>query len=588
MKARYCAVLTGLMLAVTAWADQPLVRLRGTDFAGGAAEVFGSVKRGATGVNYVYAERTGGRAVMRAKFNVKALPSEPQFVHVRGLDDDFDTVCPVEILLNGKSLFAGPSGFAKDDWSWKHLPIPADALKVGSNELVIANRAKEGRVGQPPWIMVAAVVVAGEKFDASAKVRIEEDFRVDLPKELRPMPEPLPAGAEPGFKIRGTKGWMWTPEQYLAEIPILKQYKMNFLMNCYGSMCDIEHYKWGDPNVNRWWEPLPVEKKKAYEQVVQVCQKAGINFCFSMNPNLCSKRFVSTKSPEDMDALFQHYAWMQSLGVKWFNVSLDDIRAGIDAEDQAKAVNEIFSRLRAKDPEAQMVFCPTFYWGTGDDPKAAAYLHKIGETLDKDVYCFWTGDGVVGRISRKAAETFRGHIKHRIIVWDNYPVNDGRPTLHLGPVIKRDADLCAAVDGIMGNPMCPQNEINRIPLLTLADYAWNPQGYDPARSIGQAILHLADTPGQRNVLKDLVELYPGMLLEGNGTGYNPALTRFNEILARPHERFIADIYLKHVEDVAKRLDEAFPDRFKAAVKTVRDDIAKMKMSYKSQYGTEAK
>ncbi len=62
-------------------------------------------------------------------------------------------------------------------------------------------------------------------------------LHVELPKEVRPLPEPLPSGqTKPGFAIRGTKGWNWTSEQYLAEIPVLARYKMNFLMNCYTSM----------------------------------------------------------------------------------------------------------------------------------------------------------------------------------------------------------------------------------------------------------------------------------------------------------------------------------------------------------------
>ena len=70
--------------------------------------------------------------------------------------------------------------------------------------------------------------------------------------------------------------------------------------------------------------------------------------------------------PEDIDALWQHFAWAQKLGVKWFNISLDDISAGINAGGQARAVNALLQRLRAQDPEAQLTFCPTWYSGTGE------------------------------------------------------------------------------------------------------------------------------------------------------------------------------------------------------------------------------
>ena len=54
------------------------------------------------------------------------------------------------------------------------------------------------------------------------------------------------------------------------------------------------------------------------------------------------------------------------------------------------------------------------------------------------------------------------------------------------------------IDGYMSNPMASQNQINRIPLATCADYAYNPKGYDPTRSIGQAILLQADTDARRS------------------------------------------------------------------------------------------
>ncbi len=37
---------------------------------------------------------------------------------------------------------------------------------------------------------------------------------------------------------------------------------------------------------------------------------------------------------------------------------------GIDAS-AARVVNTIFRRLRAQDAQAQLIFCPTYYWGDG-------------------------------------------------------------------------------------------------------------------------------------------------------------------------------------------------------------------------------
>ncbi len=436
-------------------------------------------------------------------------------------------------------------------------------------------------------LLAFLILSAGRMVAADSASALHTNFQVKLPADRREFPEPLPAGVQPGFKLRGLKGWAWTPEQYLAEIPFLEKYRMNFLMNCYISMFDIEHHeKWYDGEANRWWEDLPPAKKAACEKVVRSAQEHGIQFCFSMNPNLYSQRTVNEESGASIDLLFKHYAWMQGLGVKWFNLAIDDATNGVNAATQAKVANEIFHRLRAKDPEAQMIFCPTYYWGDGTLKDQKPYLETLARELDKDMYVFWTGDAVVGKITRKAAQTFRDTVQHRVILWDNYPVNDGHPTMHLGPVTDRDADLGEVLDGYVSNAMRTQNEINRIPLATCADYASNPRGYDPARSIGQAILLQADTPAQRNVLRELVELYPGMLLNpaaNNKTGFNPVRAQLDRILVLPQPKPAAMAYLAALERLGTRFDKEFPNQYAAEKKTLGADIAAVKQKVQTRF-----
>ncbi len=567
-------------------APAPTVKLRGTDFTGGGATTFGSTHAGATRVNYVYAAPTGALSSMAAEFDLAPLPSGPLFLHVRGLLDDGGTPCPLTINLNGVTLFEGPRAFSHQEWEVKRLAISDGVLRPLGNRLEFRNVSSEGRAGMPPWFMLSSCAIGPEDYDLAASPAIEEDFRVLLPEERRPLPEPLSGGrTEPGFRLRGIKGWLWRPEQYLAEIPILARYRMNFLMNCYGSMFDIEHHSFGSPECNRWWEPLPDDKKAAYEQVVRACQEHGIDFCFSLNPNLGSRRAVDYGSDGDFEALWQHYAWMQGLGVRWHNIQFDDISRGIDATGHARLANRLLQRLREADASAEMILCPTYYWGTGEDEAARTYLEALGRELHPDVYVFWTGPSVVpAGITREDARAYREAIGHRLIIWDNYPVNDGSATLHLGPVTGRDADLCTVAEGFMANPMHTQNEIGRIPLLTIADYTYNPFDYDPARAIGQAIAHLADTPQQRETLRDLVELYPGMLMCAQGTGWNPPLQRLEQIVQTPHSRWLADLVVGHLADVLDRLKEQFPGRFTPACATLSANLETMRRVYSASYG----
>lgn len=423
------------------------------------------------------------------------------------------------------------------------------------------------------------------------------DFFVRLPEVKREVPEPLASGhATPGFKLRGTKGWRWTPEQMLAEVPFLAQYKMNFFMNCYASLFGSGK-DWADWR-NEWWKPLPPDLKKGLEAVVKSCREHGVIFCFSMNPGLCSPRPLDYASDKDFEDLWQHYAWMQGLGVEWFSLAYDDIQKGIDPSGQARLVNKLFARLREKDPKVQLIFCPTHYTGVGKKPGTKQndpYLETLAKELNKEVYVFWTGgnQGACNQHIRRAdAESYKNVVKHRLIVWDNYPVNDARPTLHLGPVTGRDPDLCEVVDGYMSNPLSPQSDLNRIPLFTCADYAYNPWAYDPARSIGQAIVHLADTPDKQAVLRDLVELYPGFVIFPSARGAkifcatsgDPALDRFKQLLALPHARNVADAYLVHVQSVLTRMQTSLPGQYESSLAVLKKDLAEMEKLYKKQYG----
>jgi hypothetical protein len=561
----------------------PLAGGSGADFDGGAKDLYGTLFDGEL-VNTIYAQPTGSRSRMSQKFSLRRVPSGPQFLHLRGRDDDAPAQSLIRLELNGTTLFSGRNDFASPRFETRRFPIPEDVLRAGENTLVIASGETNGRAGSPPWFQLAGFAVGPEGSAVAADVR--KQLVIHLPAERRPFPEPLPPGAQPGFKFRGTKGWRWTPEQYLAEIPYLKQFNMNFLMTCYLSWFDLQKYpNWNSGDANRWYEDIPEWKKQAYLKVVRECERNGILFCFGMNPNFASRRAVNDGAPESVELLFRHYAWAQSLGVKWFNISLDDITIGINASSQASVVNTIFARLRARDPEAQMIFCPTYYWGDGTGKEQQPYLEVLARELHRDVYLFWTGDDVVGKVTREATDTFRRISQRRLFLWDNYPVNDDQPTLHLGPVVDRDPDICEQIEGYMANPHCEQNEINRIPLATCADYAWNPVLYDPARSIGQAILQLAETTPQRELLRDLVETYPGFLLNGRGTGFNSVRDTFSRITATPHSRQAALAWIEHLQQIAARLDREFPDQYRPEKATLNRDIAALKALFAAKYGT---
>jgi predicted GH43/DUF377 family glycosyl hydrolase len=431
-------------------------------------------------------------------------------------------------------------------------------------------------------LLFPALTIIGQNVEAG------NEFKIRVPDQMLPLPFPLKPGEKPGFSLRGIKGYNWTPEQYLEEIPFLAEYKANFLMNCYLSMFTPRKnivFKYGnflDSIENTWRSPIPDEKRTAYEKIFKECKNKGINFCFSMHPQLFAESPLDPGSESDFQLLLKHYQWAQQKGVKWFAVCLDDIdenQVSVSGTAHAILVNKLYSALRKEDQGVKMIFCPTYYWGTGTDNQSAPYLEALGEKLNPDIYVFWTGPEVVPKhITAEDANSYRKVVKHKIILWENYPVNDNHPTIHLGPVTGRDPGLGKIVDGYMVNPLGKQNHINRIPLLTCLDYAFNPVAYEAGRSIGQAILHLADTQEKQQILARLVETYPGELIfqkdksERGLVGLNPVRERFRHFDNSGTTSGTIKNYVMELEKLSENLNQEFNGQFGDAVSLIKRDI----------------
>lgn len=310
-----------------------------------------------------------------------------------------------------------------------------------------------------------------------------------------------------------------------------------------------------------------------------------------MNPNYNSTRVFDYKDENDFNSLLANFLWAQSIGVQWFNVSFDDIKQGIDAQGQAQSVAKLLNILREKDPSAQMIFCPTYYHGIYNDKDKPEIIKEYLRTLDKylpqDVYIFWTGPGENRTVTKELALEYKNAINRRLFFWDNYPVNNGANTIHLGPLIGRDAEIAAIADGYISNPMWPQVSINKLPLMTAADYAFDPQGYCPAASIAAAIEKLTQNKRQAQAIRELVYLYIGKIYHNRQSVYNPFVDKFNQITQIEHSRFIAQAYITHSEKVLEELKLQFNDGlFADGIQRLAADIEAIKKTYYLVYGIE--
>ena len=140
--------------------------------------------------------------------------------------------------------------------------------------------------------------------------------------------------------------------------------------------------------------------------------------------------------------------------------------------------------LKEIDNEINLTVCPTQY--SGDEK--GYYISKFGQGIPTDVKMFWTGAEICSRVLtvRESDELFRS-TNHKPLFWDNFPVNDCEmfQEMHLGAIIGRDRELYKHCEGLISNVM-EYAECSKIPLVTIADYLWNPNSYNSDESLKNA------------------------------------------------------------------------------------------------------
>ncbi|MFH1906918.1 MAG: hypothetical protein ABIL11_05995, partial [Chloroflexota bacterium] len=88
--------------------------------------------------------------------NVKEKPANP-VLEIGGMDDNQpSSKAPLEIKLNGKTIFKGKNTYPDQEWAVQAFPLKADDLVIGTNTVEIQNTG-EGPQRSIPWFGVSFV-----------------------------------------------------------------------------------------------------------------------------------------------------------------------------------------------------------------------------------------------------------------------------------------------------------------------------------------------------------------------------------------------------------------------------------------------
>lgn len=296
--------------------------------------------------------------------------------------------------------------------------------------------------------------------------------------------------------IEGFYGAPWSNTQRAAQLDFYGRNKMNTYIY---SPKDDAYLR------AKWREPYPAADLAAIKTLVRDAQRNHVEFTYALSPGLS----ICYSSPADTVALIAKLQSMWNIGVRSFSIPFDDISytspncaadtakfgtggAAAGAE-QAYVLNQVqtqFIDTHAGAQPLQMV--PTEYYDTSASPYKAA----IKADLSSKVIVGWTGEGVIpATITTAQAQQAQAVYGHKILLWDNYPVNDyAQNRLLLGPLVGRDAGLTGALYGMTANPMT-EPEASKVALFTDADYMWNSGAYDPRTSWQQSLDALAGPSG---------------------------------------------------------------------------------------------
>ncbi len=288
------------------------------------------------------------------------------------------------------------------------------------------------------------------------------------------------------FALRGViEGFYGTPWSHQDRLDVLR-FMGRVGMNAYVYAPKDDPY-----HRERWRDPYPAAQLEQLRELVDVATANDVAFHYAISPGLS----MVYADRGDLRALERKLDQVAAIGVGHFALFLDDVpyelhhaadreRFGRLADAHAHVIGHAWSYLVARD--GRLSVTPTTYTGAWGDRE---YLRRLGQLVSPDVPFFWTGPDVASHtITVQDAAAWRELIGGRpLLVWDNYPVNDyARWRLFLGPLRHRDPQLATAVSGMLANPM-NEAHASMLPLATVADYAADPEGYDPDASLARAI-----------------------------------------------------------------------------------------------------
>lgn len=307
--------------------------------------------------------------------------------------------------------------------------------------------------------------------------------------------------------VEGYYGYPYSLAVKKDLMQFMARYKLNTYL--YGAKSDPYHSGY-------YLDPYPTEiteeqerngwlTQDMFKELTSTAHATKVNFIWAIHPGL------NTTTDAHVTDIMGKFELMYDLGVRQFAVFTDDVGGYGDESDfplYAQFFTNLQNQIDAKwntegaapaDTVKPLHYVPHVYnltWTSTSNRQA--YFAALSAIPEKIVF-YTTGYGVWTVPNNSDLQTMDDEFGRDVAWWWNYPCNDNADTqIYPSDMYQNFVDMPAVTSsstlpsslencaGLLCNPM-QQGEIAKIPLFSLADYAWNNGGFDNMSSWEAAV-----------------------------------------------------------------------------------------------------
>lgn len=238
------------------------------------------------------------------------------------------------------------------------------------------------------------------------------------------------------------------------------------------------------------------------KEITQESKETKVNFIWAIHPG---NNFLGSTTV--INDIMSKYSKMYDLGVRQFGVFVDDVSIPSDESGYALNATRITQLQEALDSKYNIAgaapedtvkplhFVPQIYCRSfaSSESQFTSFFNALGKTPSK-ITIYTTGYGVWSVPNTSDYNTTASPLGRSVGWWWNYPCNDNADSqifpmdmysnFYDMPSVSSSATLPKTLEhglAIVSNPM-QEGEVAKIPLFSVADYAWNTSGFDNTQS----------------------------------------------------------------------------------------------------------